>query len=96
MDALLTGWLGTMCLIWAILTVLWLLLLAYRSFLASREEDQLFISGKGEEHGEQDQRALAAKLDNLSKPILGMGILVGLMFVSIIGLWIWHGLQTNI
>lgn len=96
MEALMSGWLGTLLVIWAILTVLWLILLGYRSFLASREEDQLFISGKGEDHGAQDQRVLADKLDHLSKPILGMGITVGVMFVAIIGLWIWHGLQTNI
>ena len=96
MEALMTGWLGTMSLIWTILTVLWLLLLGYRSFLASREEDQLFISGKGEDHGAQDQRALAAKLTSLSKPILFMGLAVGLMFVTIIVLWIWNGLHQTI
>ena len=93
MEALMTGWLGTMSLIWAILTVLWLMLLGYRSFLASREEEQMFITGKGEDLGERDQRALAAKLDGLSKPILIMGIMVGLMFLTIIALWIWHGFQ---
>jgi hypothetical protein len=96
MESLLTGWLGKMLLLWAILTVLWLILLGYRSFLASREEDQLFISGKGEDIGAQDQRELAAKLDRLGKPILAMGITVGVLFVTIIGLWIWNGLQTNI
>ena len=95
MEALMTGWLGTMSLAWAILTVLWLLMLGYRSLLASREEDQLFISGKGEDHGAEDQRMLAAKLDRLGKPITAMSVAVGLMFVTIIALWIWQGLRTN-
>ncbi len=47
MEALMTGWLGYMSLLWVILTCLWLALLGYRAILASREEDTLYLT-KGE------------------------------------------------
>ena len=43
MDAFLTGWLGEMSLGWAVLTFIWVVLLAYRAWLASREEEQMYL-----------------------------------------------------
>lgn len=95
MEALTSGWLGSLLLAWVVITVLWLLLLAYRSRLASREEDQLFLS-KGEEHSAQDQDVLVTRLIRLSMPIWVLGITCGGLIVLIVGLWIWQGLRTPI
>jgi hypothetical protein len=94
MDTLTSGPLGIMLVVWGVLTFLWVVLLAYRAVLVSREEDQMFLV-KGEEGSAADQRVLVGKLGKLSKPIWALGILsIGLILV-IIGLWIWHGMNTN-
>lgn len=94
METLTTGYLGSMLLGWVVLTVLWLALLGYRSLLAGREEDQMFLS-KGAGQAAADQRALVGKLMRLSKPIWALGIVDGALIVLILGLWLWQGLQMN-
>ncbi|MGH9594493.1 MAG: hypothetical protein ACRD5L_15485, partial [Bryobacteraceae bacterium] len=72
-----------------------LLLLAYRSVLASREEDQMFLA-KGDEHNAQDQNVLVSKLVRLSTPIWILGITCGGLILLIVGLWLWQGLRSPI
>lgn len=83
-----------MLVVWGVLTLLWVVLLAYRAVLVSREEDQMFLV-KGEASQAADQRVLVGKLGKLSKPIWTLGILsIGLILVIII-MWIWHGMSVN-
>jgi hypothetical protein len=58
MDALTSGWLGYLSLLWVVLTVLWLALLGYRATLTSREEDALFLSEGETKAAEAAQAAL--------------------------------------
>ena len=94
MQELTSGWLGYLTLLWVVVTVLWMILLAYRSMLASREEDQLFLN-KGEAHAADDMHALVGKLDKLTKPIWTLGILAGALVVLIVCLWIWRGMKAG-
>jgi len=93
MDALMTGWLGSLSLAWAVLTFFWVVLLAYRAWLASREEDQLFL-GSTAAPGAQEQNALVSKLVKLTKPIMLLGILDGALTLTIVGLWLWQGMNA--
>jgi hypothetical protein len=93
MEALTTGWLGYMSLLWVFLMVLWLALLGYRAMLASREEDTLFLT-KGESHAAEDQHALGGKLDRLTKPLWASGVAAGVLLLLILGLWLYHGMNT--
>jgi hypothetical protein len=93
MEELTSGWLGYLSLLWIVLLVLWLSLLGYRAMLASREEDTLFLT-KGEEHAAEDQKALAVRLSRLAKPLWAAGISVGVLLLTIVGLWLWHGMTT--
>jgi hypothetical protein len=94
MESLTTGWLGTMLIVWGVLTFLWVVLLGYRAILVSREEDQMFLV-KGEAGQAADQRVLVGKLVKLSKPIWTLGIVsVGLIAV-ILFFWIWQGIHTS-
>jgi hypothetical protein len=95
MEALTTGWLGILGVVWIGLTLLWIALLAYRTAMASREEDQLFL-GKGDEHMAADQQMLVGKLTKLGKPIWVLGVASGGLFLTIIALWIWMGLRANL
>lgn len=94
METLTSGWLGYLSLLWVVITVLWMVLLAYRSMLASREEDQLFLS-KGEAQTANDMRMLVGKLDRLTKPIWTLGIVCGGLVVLILCLWIWQGMKAG-
>jgi hypothetical protein len=93
MDAFMTGWLGHLSLVWAVITVIWVGLLGYRAWLASREEDQMYL-GNASAPGAQDQTAIAGKLVKLSKPIWIMGIITVALTLTIIGLWLWQGMNT--
>ena len=97
MDAvsiLTQGYLGYMLLLWAVVTTLWLGLVGYRAVIANHEDDQLFLA-KGEQLMAAEQQLVVGRLVKLSKPIWTLGILSGVLLVSIIGIWLWRGLQAN-
>jgi hypothetical protein len=83
-----------LALAWASITVLWLLVLGYRGVIANREEDQLYLA-KGEEHMLVEQQAVAGTLIKLSKPLWVLGILSGLLLITMICFWLWQGMQSN-
>jgi hypothetical protein len=95
MEAFMTGWLGEVSLGWLVLMVLWLVLLAYRAWLASREEDQLFLAS---DHvpGASEQTEIVGKLAKLTKPIWILGVLTGAMTVTVLGLWLWQGMNQHV
>jgi hypothetical protein len=95
MDAFLTGWLGELSLGWAVLTFIWMVLLGYRAWLASREEDQMFL-GSTPSPGAQEQNAIIGKLTKLAKPLMILGILDGALALAIVGLWLWQGMNAHL
>jgi hypothetical protein len=80
--------------VWSAVTLLWIVLLAYRGVLQSHEEDQLYISS-GHDHMAADQRVLINKVSKLGKPIWALGIASGVLLVVMIGIWMWMGLQQS-
>jgi hypothetical protein len=94
MEAFTTGWLGSLSLVWAVFTFLWMLLLGYRAWLSSREEDQMFLAS---DHvpGADEQTVIVAKLRKLTKPIWTLGILTGTLTLTIVGLWLWQGMNQR-
>jgi hypothetical protein len=79
--------------IWGLVTVALIALLVYRSFLESREDDQIFIS-KSENHIEAEQRVIVTKVTRLGPPIKGLSIASGALLVVCVGLWLWSGLAS--
>ena len=77
---------------WGIATATFLGLLFRRSLLSSHEDDQIFLDA-AEEHMAQEQRELVAKINALSRPIMGTGILAGVLLLLIAGMWLKEGLQ---
>jgi len=61
-------------------------LLLRRSLLASHEDDQSF-SMRLRSYA-QEQRELVAKINALSRPIMGTGILAGVLLLVIAGMWL--------
>ena len=77
---------------WGVATAVFLALLFRRSLLSSHEDDQIFLDA-AEEHMAQEQRELVAKINALSRPIMGTGILAGVLLLLIAGMWLKEGLK---
>jgi hypothetical protein len=88
----LTGPLLYMIIAWGIFTTAFILLFIWRSVLSSHEDDQIFLDA-AEEHMAREQRELVARIEALSRPILGTGILAGVLLLVIAGMWLKEGLK---
>jgi hypothetical protein len=78
---------------WGVVTAVFLFILLRRSLLSSHEDDQIFLDA-AEEHMAREQRELVAKIDALSKPLMGTGILAGVLLLVIAGMWLYSGLKN--
>ncbi len=87
------GLLQILLIIWGLITAGLFVLLIYRSTLSNKEEDQLFLD-TAEEHMAQEQRAIVARIVRLSRPIIVLGVVSGVLLLVIAGFWIWEGLKS--
>jgi hypothetical protein len=78
---------------WGIITAVFLFLLLRRSLLASDEDDQIFLDA-AEDHMAREQRELVTKIEALSRPIMGTGIVAGVLLLVIAGMWLYTGLKN--
>jgi hypothetical protein len=78
---------------WGIVTFVFLVLLIRRSVLASHEDDQIFLDA-AQDHMAREQRELVAKITSLSRPIVGTGVLAGVLLLVIAGIWLYPGLKN--
>jgi thiosulfate reductase cytochrome b subunit len=79
--------------VWGVITAVFLVLLLRRTLLASHEDDQIFLDS-AEDHMAKEQRELVAKINALSRPIMGTGIVAGVLLLVITGLWLYSGLRN--
>ena len=79
---------------WGILTGIFILLLIWRSVLASHEDDQIFLDS-AQDHMAREQRELIARITWLGKPIVTTGIAAGALLLVIAGIWVYNGLKQN-
>jgi hypothetical protein len=92
-PAPLTGPLLYLLIAWGVVTAIFLVLLLRRSLLASHEDDQIFLDA-AQEHMAREQRELVAKINALSKPIMGLGILAGVLLLALAGMWLYPALKS--
>ncbi len=78
----------TMWIIWAVVTIAFLLLLAYRGQITRYEEDQLFLNGTNSNE-EVEQTEIARKLDRIGPIIRLVGGAASLVTVGIVGLYVY-------
>ncbi|MBZ5503104.1 MAG: hypothetical protein LAN59_12850 [Acidobacteriia bacterium] len=79
--------------LWGAVTVVLIVALIYRSTLATREEDQIFLD-PAEDSMANEQRAIVAKIEKLSRPIMALWVLSGGLLAVIAGVWVWRGFQN--
>jgi hypothetical protein len=92
MESTLTGPIFYLLVAWGIVTAVFLALLIWRNLLESHEDDQLFLDG-AQEHIAKEQRALVARINTLSRPIMMSGVTAGVLLLVIAGLWLYEGLK---
>ena len=83
--------LTNLLIVWGVLTAVLVILLIYRSTLAMREDDQLFLSNS-ESHMQIEQQQVIARLNKVNLPVRILGVASGLLILFIAGLWMYDGL----
>jgi hypothetical protein len=78
---------------WGLITAALIALLTYRSFLESREDDQIFIN-KAEDHIAAEQRDIIARVTRLGGPIKALSVASGGLLAVCAGVWLWDGLSN--
>jgi hypothetical protein len=78
---------------WGVITAVLVILVVYRGILSSREDDQIFIDA-AEQHHYQEQQAVIAKMSRLTKPIIALAVISGVLLLTSAGLWIYGGLKS--
>ena len=82
----------TLLISWAAITVVLAILLAYRTLIGMKEDDQLFLD-PAESSLEAEQRELLTKLARLSPYIKGLSVASGALLLGIVSIWIYRGVQ---
>jgi hypothetical protein len=81
-----------MLIIWAVVTVSFLLLLAYRGQITRYEEDQLFLNNSNSNE-EKEQHEIIRKLNRIAPFVRILGGAASLVTVSIVGLFVYDAFQ---
>ena len=79
--------------IWAVLTALFLALLAYNGTVTRYEENQLFLADTNTNANEQQQHSIVRKINRTLPFVRALGTLSALMTVVIITLYTWDAWQ---
>jgi hypothetical protein len=87
------GTLQMVLLAWGVVTAILVCVWIYRSALENREEDQIFLDAAGDSMA-REQRAIVARIERLSRPILALIVLSGALFVTMAGVWIWQSIHS--
>ena len=87
------GTLQMVLIAWGVVTAILVCMWIYRSALENREEDQIFLDAAGDSMA-REQRAIVARIEKLSRPILALIVLSGALFVTMAGVWIWQSIHS--
>jgi hypothetical protein len=89
-----SGPLAYLLLSWGLITVALVALLVYRATLSSKEDDQLYLNKAEVSMMGSSQAVLISRLNRLSKPILALSILSGILLLASASLWVWIGFNN--
>lgn len=78
--------------IWGAVTLMFIVLMIYRSTLVMHEDDQLFLSD-ADSHMQREQTELQHRMDKLQPLVRLLGAASGMLLVAMAGIWIWRAYQ---
>ena len=78
---------------WGVITAVLIILVIYRGVLSTREDDQIFIDA-AEKHHYDEQQEVIAKMTRLTKPIIALAVISGVLLLTSAGIWIYGGLKS--
>ncbi len=87
------GTLQMVLIAWGVVTAILVCVWIYRSALENREEDQIFLDAAGDSMA-REQRLIVARIEKLSRPIMALMVLSGVLLVTMAGMWIWQSVQS--
>jgi len=88
------GLLTILVICWGVLLLCLIGLMVYRGVIGRNEETELMVD-QAEHRFADEQRAISARITQLSAPIRYISITVGVLLLVIIGVWIYQGLQNS-
>ena len=81
--------------VWAVITVLFLVLVVVRSRMTKKETDWIPLSDDAkEDQAIEAQKVIEMKTLKFNVPIRALGVLWVVMAVVIVGFWFYHGITT--
>jgi hypothetical protein len=87
------GMLEVLLVAWGVITAVLVCVWIYRSALENREEDQIFLDTAGQSMA-NEQRAIVARIEGLSRPIVALAVVSGGLLLAIAGIWLYRGFQS--
>ena len=81
--------------VWAVITVLFLVLVVYRSRLTKKETDWIPLSDDAkEDQAIEAQKVIEVKSHKITVPIRALGVAWVVLAVVVVGFWFYHGIMT--
>jgi hypothetical protein len=87
------GTLQMVLIAWGVVTAILVFMWIYRSALENREEDQIFLDAAGDSMA-REQRLIVARIEKLSRPIMALMVLSGVLLATLAGLWAWQSIHS--
>ncbi len=78
---------------WVVITAVLAILVIYRGTLSSREDDQIFIDA-AEQHHYREQQDIIARISSLTRPIIALAVVSGVLLMVSAGLWLYQGYKS--
>jgi len=78
---------------WGVITTALAVLVIYRGTLSSKEDDQIFIDA-AEQHHYREQVAIIARMSRLTKPIIALAVVSGVLLLASAGVWMYQGYKS--
>jgi hypothetical protein len=86
--------LAYLLLTWGVITGLLVIMVIYRTTLSSREDDQIFLNKAEDNMMASEQRVVIDKMNRLTRPIIALATLSGVLFLASFGVWLWNGFSS--
>jgi hypothetical protein len=78
---------------WGVITAALVVLVVYRGTLSSKEDDQIFID-EAEQHHYREQQLIISRISRLTRPIIALAVLSGVLLLASAGIWIYQGYRS--